>query len=251
MDEATTRLVAAVTTGLRAAGDPETAEGAKRYLKTDLTHYGVRLPVIRKLVADALRAHGPLARAGLVAATRALWHPEVHESRIAASVLLERRFTLLRAEDTALLEELLRDSRTWALVDLLAGSVAGRLLLREPTVVGVYQGWAAEEEQWIRRSGVLAFLVPLHDETGFDAHWPVFTALADPLLADHRFFVRKALGWVLRQTGRKHPAEVYDWLLPRAGRSSGVTVREAVRYLGDARSESVAAAYRGGAPGRR
>ncbi|NJQ08723.1 DNA alkylation repair protein [Streptomyces lonarensis] len=251
MDEATDRLVEAVAAGLRTAGDPETAAGAKRYLKSDLTHYGVRLPVIRKLVADASRTHGPLPRAGLVTAARALWHPEVHESRIAAAVLLERHVTVLRAEDTALLEELLRDSRTWALVDLLAGSVAGRLLLREPSVVEVYRGWAAEEEQWIRRSGVLAFLVPLHDDTGFRRHWPVFTDLADPLLADPRFFVRKALGWVLRQAGRKHPAEVHDWLLPRAGRASGVTVREAVRYLGDERGASVTAAHRGGPPGQR
>ncbi|MFX4291781.1 DNA alkylation repair protein [Streptomyces bohaiensis] len=251
MDDATTRLVAQVASGLRAAGDPETAAGAKRYLKSDLTHYGVRLPVIRALVADALRSHGPLPRPALVAAARELWRPEVHERRIAASVLLERQVTVLLAEDTALLEELLRDSRTWALVDLVAGSVAGRLLLREPTVVDVYRGWAAEEEQWIRRSGVLAFLLPLHDETGFRRHWPVFTDLADPLLADPRFFVRKALGWVLRQTGRRHPAEVHDWLLPRAGRASGVTVREAVRYLGEARSASVTAAHRGGGPGVR
>ncbi|MDX2820496.1 DNA alkylation repair protein [Streptomyces ipomoeae] len=59
-----------------------------------------------------------------------------------------------RPEDTAFLEDLPRDSGTWALIDLLAGSVAGRLLLREPTVVDTCRRWAAEEHQWIRRSGV-------------------------------------------------------------------------------------------------
>ncbi|WP_063784954.1 DNA alkylation repair protein [Streptomyces sp. TP-A0356] len=246
MDAETTHLVAELTAGLRAAGDPQTAEGAKQYLKSDLLHYGVRLPVIRKLVADAVRANGRLAHPQLVACTRALWRPEVHESRIAASILLERHVHVLRREDTALLEELLRDSRTWALVDLLAGSVAGRLLLREPAVVDVYRRWAAEEHQWIRRSGVLAFLVPVGDEEGFSRYWPVFTEIGDPLLEDPRFFVRKALGWVLRQASKKHPAEVYAWFRPRADRSSGVTVREAVRYLGAEQREAVLAAYRHG-----
>ncbi|MFF8828580.1 DNA alkylation repair protein [Streptomyces sp. NPDC015131] len=246
MDAVVAALVEEVTAGLRAAGDPGTAEWAKRYLKSDLRHYGVRMPVVRDLVAGALRVHGPLGRAQVVSCARELWRPEVHESRIAAGVLLERRVRVLVAEDTALLEELLRDSRTWALVDLLAGSVAGRLLLRCPGALDACRGWAAEEEQWIRRSGVLSFLVPLGDRDGFGRYWPVFTEVADPLLEDPRFFVRKALGWVLRQAGGKHPDEVYAWILPRAGRSSGVTVREAVRRLDAVRREEVLEAYRHG-----
>ncbi|MFJ8584779.1 DNA alkylation repair protein [Streptomyces sp. NPDC093595] len=73
---------------------------------------------------------------------------------------------------------------------------------------------------------------------------------ATALLEDPRFSVRKALGWVLRQAGRKHPDEVYDWFLPRVGRSSGVTAREAVRHLDAARRDAILTAHRhgGGAP---
>jgi 3-methyladenine DNA glycosylase AlkD len=250
VDAATALLVDEISAGLRRAGDSGTAESTKRYLKSDLQHYGVRMPVIRTLVADTVRAHGPLDHPRVMSCARALWRPEVHESRMAAAILLERHVRLLEAEDTALLEELVRDSRTWALVDLLAGSVAGRLLLRKPAAVDTYRRWAAEEHQWIRRSGILAFLVPLGDTEGFPRYWNVFTAAADPLLEDPRFFVRKALGWVLRQASRKHPDEVYDWFLPRVGRSSGVTVREAVRHLDAARREAVLTTYRhgGGAP---
>ncbi|WP_039947564.1 DNA alkylation repair protein [Streptomyces sp. NRRL S-118] len=246
MDASTALLVEELSAGLRGAGDPRTAESTKRYLKSDLQHHGVRMPVIRRLVADTVRAHGPLDRPHLVSCARALWRPEVYESRMAAAILLERHVRVLEAEDTALLEDLLRDSRTWALVDLLAGSVAGRLLLRKPAVVDTYLRWAAEDHQWIRRSGILAFLVPLGDQDGFPRYWHVFTASADPLLEDPRFFVRKALGWVLRQASRKHPDEVYGWFLPRAGRSSGVTVREAVRHLDAARRDAILTASRQG-----
>ena len=64
-----------------------------------------------------------------------------------------------------------------------------------------------------------------------------------PLLEDREFFVRKAIGWVLRERGKKRPAEVYRWLLPRAGRASGVTVREAVKYLEPSQREAILDRY--------
>ena len=51
------------------------------------------------------------------------------------------------------------------------------------------------------------------------------------MLDEREFFIRKAIGWVLRDTARKRPDLVYQWLLPRASRASGVTIREAVKPL--------------------
>ncbi len=63
------------------------------------------------------------------------------------------------------------------------------------------------------------------------------------MLEDREFFIRKAIGWVLRETGKPQPDTVYDWLLPRAARASGVTVREAVKYLSSAQRAAVLAAH--------
>ena len=51
------------------------------------------------------------------------------------------------------------------------------------------------------------------------------------MLDEREFFIRKAIGWVLRDTARKRPDLVFDWLLPRAERASGVTIREAIKPL--------------------
>jgi 3-methyladenine DNA glycosylase AlkD len=51
------------------------------------------------------------------------------------------------------------------------------------------------------------------------------------MLGEQEFFIRKAIGWVLRETAKSRPDEVYEWLAPRIDRASGVTVREAVKYL--------------------
>lgn len=237
-------LPSAIAARLRAAGDPATAAGAKRYLKSDLEHLGVLLPAIRQAVRAELRPRQPFGHDELVAAARQLWRPRVHEYRIAAAILLEVRADLLVLPDTSLLEELLRASRTWALTDIIAGSAAGRLLMREPAAAADYRRWAAQDDMWLRRSGILAFLYPVGQPAGYQAYFGTFTEISDPLLADPRFFVRKAIGWVLRQASKAHPGDVYSWILPRAHRASGVTVRETVRYLSPPQRAAVLDAYR-------
>ncbi len=62
------------------------------------------------------------------------------------------------------------------------------------------------------------------------------------MLEEKEFFIRKAIGWVLRDTARKRPDMVCEWLLPRAARASGVTLREAVKPLTDQQRGAVLAA---------
>ena len=73
-----------------------------------------------------------------------------------------------------------------------------------------------------------------------------FTRLAryaQAMLPDREFFIRKAIGWVLRETAKKRPDLVYRWLLPRCAVASGVTVREAVKYLSPRQRTDILAAY--------
>jgi hypothetical protein len=51
------------------------------------------------------------------------------------------------------------------------------------------------------------------------------------MLDERELFIRRAIGWVLRETAKKRPELVYDWLRPRVGRTSGATLREPLRHL--------------------
>jgi 3-methyladenine DNA glycosylase AlkD len=64
------------------------------------------------------------------------------------------------------------------------------------------------------------------------------------MLEEREFFIRKAIGWVLREASKRRPDLVYAWIAPRAGRASGVTIREAVKYLPSAQRDEILAAYR-------
>jgi hypothetical protein len=136
---------------------------------------------------------------------------------------------LLLPDDTPLLERLVRESRTWALVDGLAASVAGSLVERFPDAMHPRLArWAKDDDFWLRRASLLAYLTGLRRGAG---HFDRFTALADPMLEDRELFIRKAIGWVLRETARKRPELVTRWLEPRRDRASGLTVREAYRHI--------------------
>lgn len=215
---------------LRARARPERAAREKAYLKSDLAHYGTPVPAVRAVVRAARKARPHLDRDDVLALVDVLWSGPVHERRMAAVELLALDHDLLMADDMAVLERLLRAARTWALVDGLAASVAGPLVERDPDAAAVLDAWAVDDDFWIRRSALLALLVPLRRGAGDFAR---FCRYADVMLDEKEFFVRKAIGWVLRDTARKRPAMVYEWLLPRATRASGVTVREAVKYLPD------------------
>ena len=198
------------------------------------------LPAIRQTVTAVKRQHRQLDRRELVALVRILWGRPVFERRMIAVLLLESFQPLLRPTDIALLERLIRDSKTWAFVDELAIAITGPLVERSPELLRVLDRWSKDDDFWLRRSAMLALLRPLRRG---DGDFRLFARYADRMLEEREFFIRKSIGWVLRETAKPQPDMVYAWLLPRAARASGVTVREAVKYLSLAQRAAVLAAY--------
>jgi 3-methyladenine DNA glycosylase AlkD len=232
-------LAEAIDAELQAGGTPERAERERAYLKSALSHYGASVPSIRAVAKATARRNPEVNHDELVALVDVLWAEPVHERRVACVELLDAYGDRLGPADAELLERFLRESRTWALVDGLAASVVGRLVERHPELTAVLDRWAVDGDFWLRRSALLALLVPLRQGRGdFDR----FGRYADAMLGEREFFVRKAIGWVLRDTGRKRPDLVYAWLLPRAARASGVTIREAVKPLSPTQRAAILAA---------
>jgi 3-methyladenine DNA glycosylase AlkD len=229
----------------RERGMPERAENEKRYLKSDLEFAGASVPAIQSITKAVLQRHEPVGREAMLALVEALWQKPLHDRRMAATIVLERKQALLLPEDIAVIERLLRESRTWALMDGIAASVVGPLVERAPELASTLDRWATDDDFWIRRSALLAHLLPLRNGGG---DWERFTRYADAMLDEKEFFIRKAIGWVLRDTARKRPGMVYEWVAPRTHRTSGVTIREVVRWLSPEQREILMAAYKAKRP---
>ena len=234
--------VARVLGELRAQADPVRAENEKRYLKSDFVHIGVPVPALRKVAVSAVKER--LTRDDLLALAEAFWAVTqegrpVHEARMAAVEVLVKRAALLVPRDVGVAERFVRDSASWVYVDGLAEKVVGRLVVRYPELGAVLDAWVSDPCMWIRRTAILALLA------GVRAGEPDLVRIdrfGDALIGEREFFIRKALGWVLRELSKKDPAWVTAWVGDRVAVISGVTMREAVRRLPEEDAERLRAA---------
>lgn len=239
-------LAELLTDELRAGGNPDRAVQEKAYLKSELEFFGESVWEIRRVAKAFVSGAKALTHDDLVALVEALWAEPVFERRMASVVLLELHPKLLSAADLSLIERLLRESLTWALVDALATDVVGGILARSVAeVTPVLDRWATDPDFWIRRASLLAELQPLRKGGDLGS----FLRRADAMLDEKEFFIRKAIGWVLREVGKRRPAEVAAWVAPRTDRASGVTMREAVKYMPSVDAERLMRAYREHRPG--
>jgi len=234
------KVARAIERELGRTGTPERAAAEKRYLKSDMDFLGATLADIRRVARQAAKG---LDRDGAIRLVEELWSARTFERRMAAALILELDADELRSADLSLIERLIRESRTWALVDVLSGDVVGEMGLRL-RIRRTLDRWARDEDFWVRRSSLLAELTPLKHGAPFEP----FARRADAMLDETEFFIRKAIGWVLRETSKTRPDEVYRWIAPRTHRASGVTMREAVKYLDATRAERLMRAYKEGRP---
>jgi 3-methyladenine DNA glycosylase AlkD len=236
-----TETIGEIEARLRQYSDVERAAGAKRYLKSDLDFLGVAVPDLRREVRSWSKQRPDLDRSGLSKLCRGLWSRRVHELQAFAIELLRARLGCLESSDIVLLEWMLERSNSWAYVDAIAVHLAGPMVESFPRLSVDLDRWARDENFWLRRSAMLALLLPLRRGSG---DWQRFERYADEMLEEKEFFIRKAIGWVLREVSKNDPARVSEFVGLRVERVSGVTIREAVKYLPEQDRERLLSAYR-------
>jgi 3-methyladenine DNA glycosylase AlkD len=222
---------------LRGVGDSERAVGAKAYLKSDLEFIGVASKPLREVARVFLAGHPEIDRCALLKLVQALWERPVFELKAVAVALLERRTNDLVTDDLALVERLLRLSHTWALVDWLCTKVAAPLVESDPGAARSFlDRWSRDEDFWVRRASMLAQLPALRAGGG---DFELFASIASRMVGEKEFFIRKAIGWVLRDVSKKRPDLAFTFLSQHVREVSGLTFREGTKYLPDEQRESL------------
>jgi 3-methyladenine DNA glycosylase AlkD len=212
----------------REVGVPARAVGAKAYMKSALDFHGIDAKQLRAEARAFCATHADLDHDSLVAIASALFATRAFDLRSAAIALLERKRALLEPRDAEWLVELARAGACWAHVDYLVTQVIGPRLEGEPSMPRRARAWAKDDAFWVRRVALLVDLAPLRRGGG---DFALFASIAAPMVVEREFFIAKAIGWVLREVSKKRPALVRDFLLAHGARASGVTWREATKYL--------------------
>ncbi len=209
----------------RAEGNPVSASAQRAYMKSELHFHGVSSAQMRAAARDYCAAH-ELDREALRAVVDELYATDDFDLHSAAVAILERHRKLVAAKDAAWLIELVRSSHCWAHVDWLATKIVPHALGEDPPAR--LRAWARDRDFWVRRTALLAQLGDLRAGRG---DFALFCELALPMLGEREFFIRKAIGWVLREVSKKRPALVREVIAAHGAQMSGLTRREATKYL--------------------
>jgi len=218
-------VVDVVRTTLRDHADPSLAPGQQAYMKSPMPFLGVRVPDVRRLTRAAARSTPPADLEALERAARELWDGATHrEERYAATALTGLRLAKGRLELLPLYEHIAVTGAWWDHVDEVAHRIADLHDVHPGPTARAVRRWGASSDMWLRR---LAILSQLGRRDRVDR--TLLVEVITPNLADPEFFIRKAVGWALRDLARTDPA----WVQTFADEHelSPLSRREALKHL--------------------
>lgn len=224
-------LLRALRRDLAALGDPGRALGAQAYMKSAMPFHGVGAVPLRAACRALFAPLGLRDAASFRREVLGLFRGAAFREEMYAAVELARwkGFEPFRDLDALpVFEEIVVTGAWWDVVDPVASHLLGGLLRKEPRAMRrEVLAWARCGDLWKRRSAILCQL-GFKAETDFD----LLRSCIEPSLDSSEFFLRKAIGWALRQYARTDPAEARRYITAKAGRLSGLSRREALKHLG-------------------
>lgn len=171
-------------------------------MKSAMPFLGVRVPDVRRLSREAAR--GVTDADELREAALDLWRGAEHrEERYAAQALMALRPLRGRLDLLDVHEEMIRSGAWWDHVDEVAHRLADLLDTHPVELTVELRVWADDEDFWIRRAAIIAQL-----QRKDRVDHALLSDVIEANLGEDEFFIRKAIGWALRDHARADP----DWV---------------------------------------
>jgi len=229
---------------LKQNADPKRAVNEKAYLYSDLKHYGLSVWTRRKFSNEHEKELKTLSKKDVIDLALELWGSPYHEERAMGLTIIGFHKEKLDISDMPLIEKIMRESKGWAFLDSSIIPFMHEILQKDKGGYDFLKRWIKDDDFWVRRSALLAQLLFFRSNKGgnkklffnfarsqFDEKW-IDEKYKDKLSNKRaKFFIRKAIGWALREMSQKDPKAVFDFLEENKGRMSGLSFREGSRKL--------------------
>jgi 3-methyladenine DNA glycosylase AlkD len=216
-------FVAAVRAGLQELADPVKAPEMQAYMKSDMPFAGVPKPGRVTLLKSLPRLE---SRDEWLDVVQTLWREATYreERYVALSLSGDPRFQTV--ELMPWFDEMIVTGAWWDFVDEIASRLVGPLLRTAPEVIRPQMlKWSTDEDRWRRRTSIICQL-GAKDATDVE----LLTACIDANIDDRDFFLRKGIGWALRQFAKTEPGWVRSFVEARPGLSP-LSRRETLKHL--------------------
>jgi 3-methyladenine DNA glycosylase AlkD len=223
----TRSAVAFVAAELTARSDPVAAVGMAQYMKTDMPFYGVKKPGRAPVFRELRRRWRPQTRADYEALVSALWEQPHREEKYFAIGVARESPEFITSVSLPLYRRLIVEGAWWDFVDEVAAHLVGRVLLDErPGTSRLLRQWIADADLWLRRTAIISQLT--HKGATDAAMLFEFCAAR---AHESEFFIRKAIGWALREYAKTDPESVRKFVASHHDELSGLSRREALKHL--------------------
>ena len=201
----------------------------KNYHKSSKDFYGLKNAALVEAVTKIFPKKPKLDKDELIALGLELWSSNWFEEQAAGLMLIERCAKELTPKDLSMLKKLADECEGWAMLDYLSTRHLGTLAMNYPDeVYPKVRKWTKSKHLWTRRASILIHVMPSRKKQ-LRAEFAIGTF--EELLHEKEFFIRKAIGWTLREIGKYYPDLTFEFLKEHKQEASGLTLREGGRNL--------------------
>jgi len=207
---------------------PEKTAGMQAYMKTEMPFYGVQTAARSMILRTLVRDFHPADRDEYEALVLGLWDLPHREEKYLALGVAQHYSRFVEPASLPLYRRLIVEGAWWDLVDAVATHLIRRLVIRHPEEVWPeVDSWVDDPDLWLRRSAIIC-QVGAKDKTDAARLFSFCAARLD----EQDFFIRKAIGWALRDYAKTDPHAVARFVEGHRDRLSGLSFREATKHIG-------------------
>ncbi len=220
-------LVQFVQSQLSDLANPEDAVHMAAYMKTEMPFYGVRKPILNDIMKQAIKKFPVISQEDYENAIMSLWNLTHREEKHAAIAIAKGVPEYIIPNSIPIYEKLIREGAWWDYIDDISQNLVGKVLLENrDEVEKIMDKWVHDKDMWIRRSAILS--QNRHKEnTDYERMFSYCLARAN----ESEFFIRKAIGWALREHSKTSPNLVLEFLRNHSHELSSLSVREGFKHL--------------------
>jgi 3-methyladenine DNA glycosylase AlkD len=216
-----------VTAQLKRLADPAKAPAMAAYMKTAQPFFGVPTPTRTAMLKQMGDRFAPPDQKSYARSVLALWQLPHREEQYCAISFARRHEQFITPASIPLYERMIREGAWWDFVDEIAvnlvGAVYGNFRAETRPVI---ERWIDDEDMWIRRTAILAHLKHKRDTDAAQLFRHCLKR-AD----ETEFFIRKAIGWALREYSKTDPRAVRAFLTKNRKQLSNLSYTEGSKHL--------------------
>jgi len=216
-------VISKIRQELKSQADPRIRDSSQRYFKEEIMCYGIKTAAVTAIAKKYWKEVKGRPKQEIFSLCVELYQSGYMEESFIVSNWAFALSDRYEQEDFLVFRHWIETYITnWAACDSFCNHALGDFIEKFPEYIIELKRWTQSDNRWMRRAAAVTLIVPAKHGKYID---DVFE-IADLLLTDNDDMVRKGYGWLLKEASRKHPKEVFDYVM----RNRKSMPRTALRY---------------------